>query len=175
MGRTDKLISAAAGGILLLSALVPAGAIPNLLPCPFKLLTGWPCPGCGLTHAICDISHGRFAMAWAANPFGYLFYAALVVCLLWPCLQMWFASLGTLLRSSRTWACSHCVSVIGPIERKRPTVSARPLDFTSTLCRRITLCRGFVPRKSRHALPAGKSCLRVHDGYRFSVARRHRP
>jgi Protein of unknown function (DUF2752) len=103
MWRFDRLISAAAGGTLLLSALVPAIAIPNLLPCPFKLLTGWPCPGCGLTHAICYISHGRFAMAWAANPFGFLFWPLLVVCLLWPWLEVRFRSLNPSLRASRVW------------------------------------------------------------------------
>jgi hypothetical protein len=106
MARANHLISVAAGGALLVSALVPAGAVPILLPCPFKLLTGWPCPGCGLTHSVCDISHGAFAAAWSANPFGFLFYALLVTCLLWPSLEGWFPSLKTMLRSSRAliWA-----------------------------------------------------------------------
>jgi Protein of unknown function (DUF2752) len=101
MARATHLISAAAGGALLVSALVPAGAIPSLLPCPFKLLTGLPCPGCGLTHAVCDISHGGFAAAWAANPFGFLFYALLAVCLVWPLLEARIPSFNAWLRASR--------------------------------------------------------------------------
>ena len=101
MARPNHLISVAAGGTLLVSGLVPSGAVPTLLPCPFKLLTGWPCPGCGLTHSMCDISHGAFAAAWTANPFGFLFYALFVVCLLWPLLEVRFPSIKVLLRSSR--------------------------------------------------------------------------
>jgi hypothetical protein len=106
MARANQLISVAAGGALLVSALVPAGAVPTLLPCPFKLLTGWPCPGCGLTHSLCDISHGAFATAWAANPFGFLFYALFAACLLWPLLEVRVPSVKALLRGSRAlvWA-----------------------------------------------------------------------
>jgi hypothetical protein len=106
MARADRLTSTAAAGVLLVSALVPAGAVPAFLPCPFKLLTGWPCPGCGLTHSLCDIAHGAFAAAWTANPFGFLFYAIFVVCLLWPLLEVPFPFLKALLRSSRAlvWA-----------------------------------------------------------------------
>lgn len=104
--RTSNSISAIGGVALLLSALVPAGGIPALLPCPFKLLTGWPCPGCGLTHAVCDISHGAFAAAWAANPFGYFFYFLLVIGLVWPLLEVSFPTLNAWLRSTRVlvWA-----------------------------------------------------------------------
>ncbi len=104
--RPGNVIPVLSGAGLVLSALVPAGAIPDLLPCPFKLLTGWPCPGCGLTHAICHISHGELALAWAANPFGFFFWAVLLLCLLWPLLHARFPRLDALLRSSRAlvWA-----------------------------------------------------------------------
>jgi Protein of unknown function (DUF2752) len=106
MVRASQWFSAGFGGALLTSALLPASAIPALLPCPFKLLTGWPCPGCGLTHAICDISHGALAAAWTANPFGYFFYFLLVMGLLWPLLEGPFPALNAWLRTSRAllWA-----------------------------------------------------------------------
>jgi len=31
--------------------------------CPFRLMTGVPCPGCGLTRAFCLMAHGHFAEA----------------------------------------------------------------------------------------------------------------
>lgn len=42
--------------------------------CPFKLLTGYDCPGCGSQRAIHGLLTGDFAAAWRANP---LFVAAL--------------------------------------------------------------------------------------------------
>ena len=48
------------------------------LPCPLRTLTGVPCPFCGMTTATVAITHGNWAAAAAANPFGYL-VAALIV------------------------------------------------------------------------------------------------
>ncbi len=36
--------------------------------CPFRRLTGVPCPLCGGTHACVEFLHGDWAAAWAANP-----------------------------------------------------------------------------------------------------------
>jgi hypothetical protein len=46
--------------------------------CPFRLATGLPCPGCGLTRSWVFIAHGDFGAALRANPFGYLTMAAAV-------------------------------------------------------------------------------------------------
>jgi len=35
--------------------------------CPFYLLTGRQCPGCGATRALYFLLHGNFAVAWAYN------------------------------------------------------------------------------------------------------------
>jgi len=37
--------------------------------CPFKLLTGFSCPGCGVQRAAHAALHGRWATAWHYNPF----------------------------------------------------------------------------------------------------------
>ena len=37
-------------------------------PCPFRLLTGFTCPGCGSTRAMHEILHGHFATAFMLNP-----------------------------------------------------------------------------------------------------------
>lgn len=36
--------------------------------CPFKLLTGWDCAGCGSQRAIHYLLHGDFVSAWQMNP-----------------------------------------------------------------------------------------------------------
>ena len=36
--------------------------------CPFRLLTGFLCPGCGSTRALHQILHGHFATAFTLNP-----------------------------------------------------------------------------------------------------------
>lgn len=39
--------------------------------CPFVVLTGYPCPGCGLTRAGLAVLHLDFASAWRIHPFIY--------------------------------------------------------------------------------------------------------
>ncbi|WP_022852967.1 DUF2752 domain-containing protein [Thermodesulfatator atlanticus] len=41
--------------------------------CPFKLLTGLPCPGCGMTHAAKSFLQGNFCDAFSTNPLIFLF------------------------------------------------------------------------------------------------------
>lgn len=36
--------------------------------CPFRLMTGFTCPGCGTTRALHEILHGHFAAAFMLNP-----------------------------------------------------------------------------------------------------------
>lgn len=104
--RGDKMLSMLSGAVLAASAMVPAGNFSDLIPCPFRLLTGLPCPGCGLTHAFCDISHGNFAQAWVDNPFGFFFYALAIALLVWPLLERRIPRLNFALARSRVayWA-----------------------------------------------------------------------
>jgi hypothetical protein len=44
-------------------------AIP--LFCPFKALTGIPCPGCGMTRALLSLAKGDFQGAFHFNPFSF--------------------------------------------------------------------------------------------------------
>ena len=39
------------------------------IPCPFKLLTGLKCPGCGITHMIMALFRLDFKEAFLSNPF----------------------------------------------------------------------------------------------------------
>ncbi len=57
--------------------------------CPFRLLTGFTCPGCGSTRAVHQILHGHFATAFMLNPllllaipfilFAFLRYSVIVM------------------------------------------------------------------------------------------------
>ena len=40
--------------------------------CPFRLVTGLPCPGCGLTRSWVALAHGRVSDSFGANLFGPL-------------------------------------------------------------------------------------------------------
>jgi hypothetical protein len=106
MMQPIKLLQFGAGAALATSLLLPASRLPRLPLCPFQSLTGLPCPGCGLTHAFCDISHGHLGAAWQANPFGFLFYALALAALLWPWLGPKLPGIEVLLRRTRAlvWA-----------------------------------------------------------------------
>jgi hypothetical protein len=47
----------------------------GLPPCGFRLLTGLPCPGCGLTTAFAHAVRGDWLLAASANPFGLILFA----------------------------------------------------------------------------------------------------
>ena len=56
-----------------LAAVPPERLFPHSF-CLLYHLTGRRCPGCGMTRAFCCILHGRFAEAWAWNPFSALMF-----------------------------------------------------------------------------------------------------
>ena len=37
------------------------------IPCPFHAVTGWWCPGCGMTRAVHDVLTGHVASAFGTN------------------------------------------------------------------------------------------------------------
>jgi hypothetical protein len=46
----------------------------GLPPCGFLVMTGVPCPGCGLTTAFANMIRGNVVAAAQANPFGILLF-----------------------------------------------------------------------------------------------------
>jgi len=64
--RAAVFLVAAGAGALLLYLVDPedGGLFP---PCAFHLLTGWLCPGCGLTRAVHHLLHGDVTTALAFN------------------------------------------------------------------------------------------------------------
>ncbi|MBM7517572.1 DUF2752 domain-containing protein [Nocardioides nitrophenolicus] len=79
---TSSELVAAAGVVALgVSALLPVDHIEDgPVICPFRRLTGLPCPGCGLTRSWTYLTHGWWQDSLQAHPFGPLL--ALVAVLL---------------------------------------------------------------------------------------------
>lgn len=70
-------------GVLGLSVLLPlpnASGLVAHIPafCPFYLLSGLPCPGCGLTRAFVCLGHGHFLESLHWNPLGWLLFSLCV-------------------------------------------------------------------------------------------------
>jgi len=55
----------------------------QLFTCPFRLLTGLPCPGCGSTRAWTAFLQGDVVAAVAANPFAVVLCSALLLLVVW--------------------------------------------------------------------------------------------
>lgn len=53
------------------------------LGCPFKMLTGLPCPGCGGTRAFYAIIQGHFAEAILTNPLSVLVTVFAIIAPIW--------------------------------------------------------------------------------------------
>ena len=52
------------------------------IPCPFRVLTGLKCPGCGVTTLFVELFHLNFEAAFLANPLTFCllpFFVALIV------------------------------------------------------------------------------------------------
>src|SRR5580704_5042323 len=79
----QRLGRAAAGAALLAvfplgHALMPFLLRDRIIICPFRALTGKPCPLCGLTRAIACATHGRWRQAFRLNPLWPLFAVAIL-------------------------------------------------------------------------------------------------
>ncbi len=58
----------ALSGLLHLAGCSLLAALPKAALCPFKAVTGLPCPGCGMTRAFLALGRLDFAGAYAWNP-----------------------------------------------------------------------------------------------------------
>lgn len=58
-------------------------AMGSVIVCPFRAVTGLPCPACGSTHSVIKV----FSLDWAGalydNPVGFLLAAGLVILPVW--------------------------------------------------------------------------------------------
>ncbi len=78
LAATEWIAAGGVGAALGAVALSPDGIADGPVLCPFRLLTGLPCPGCGLTRAWVYLAHGQGRDSFLANPFGMVLVALLV-------------------------------------------------------------------------------------------------
>ncbi len=72
-------VAATGVGALGVAALLSPDAIEDgPVICPFRLLTGLPCPGCGLTRSWVHLVHGGWQESLLAHPFGAVAVVLLV-------------------------------------------------------------------------------------------------
>jgi hypothetical protein len=85
-----KIASGFAAFLLILAGvhatgILPIGRLAGAIPvfCPFELLTGIPCPGCGMTRAVLCLISGNLSDALLYNPFSF-FLLSLVTASILP-------------------------------------------------------------------------------------------
>ncbi len=72
VAASEVVAAAGVGALGIACLLAPDGIEDGPILCPFRQLTGLPCPGCGLTRSWVYLTHGQYADSLAANPFGWL-------------------------------------------------------------------------------------------------------
>ena len=61
------------GGLgLLVARFIPVAKLIPFWGCGFRQMTGYPCPGCGLTRVADNFAHLHFKAALLANPLGFV-------------------------------------------------------------------------------------------------------
>jgi uncharacterized membrane protein YfcA len=85
----DKVMRMAAGVIVFLTIL--SGVLlhfweidalhylPGISLCPFHVITGMACPGCGMTRAFLTLGQLKLQEAIALNPFSVLLFSVMIV------------------------------------------------------------------------------------------------
>lgn len=79
-GRSRGRIRLTPGGVVAV-ALLGAVVVPlhwievGPLLCPFRLLTGLPCPGCGMTRSVVALAHGDLHASLFYHPLGFVVVA----------------------------------------------------------------------------------------------------
>jgi Protein of unknown function (DUF2752) len=78
--RRARLVLSLTSAIFAVSAAWRPSELPGVVLCPFRALTGLPCPGCGMTRAFCSIGHGELYRAFVYNALApFVFVAALLL------------------------------------------------------------------------------------------------
>jgi hypothetical protein len=82
-------LACVAASVLAAGALLPLDLPPlALLACPFRAATGFPCIGCGGTHAFHFAVRGQFLLALSWSPLGALAAIAAATHVVWTALRL---------------------------------------------------------------------------------------
>jgi hypothetical protein len=82
----ERELRVAGGGMLAIAAVWPALPFHPSVACPFRSITGVPCPFCGLTRAVVAAAHGHLGTSLAFNPAGLVLLVLAAVAILRPAL-----------------------------------------------------------------------------------------
>ncbi len=74
----SPLGSVVAPVLLAAAAMLPSNGL-GIRVCLFRILSGLPCPGCGLTRALSSLLHGDWAAAFSYHPFVFAVFPALAL------------------------------------------------------------------------------------------------
>lgn len=107
----EKLAALAVGAVAVAGAGVLLAFDPNQTdslfpPCVFHSMTGWFCPGCGMTRALHAVVHGDVLAALSLNPFSLLIATGLPLTIAWlaGCRPAWLRHLGQRIFKPWLWA-----------------------------------------------------------------------
>jgi hypothetical protein len=80
----ERELRVASGGMLAIAAAWPLLPVHPGVACPFRALTGVPCPLCGMTRAVVAAAHGHAGASLAFNPGGVIVLLIAVVAIVRP-------------------------------------------------------------------------------------------
>ncbi len=78
--RPDLVRTGVLGCVLAGSYVYYPYCLDGPIVCPFRLVTGLPCPTCGLTRAFCFLAHGRIAESLQFHWLGAPLFLFAVLC-----------------------------------------------------------------------------------------------
>jgi len=80
---TDVTLAGGAAALVAACVLSPAASDAGPVVCPFRLVTGLPCPGCGSVRAWTAFAHGDVAAALGHNPFAVGLFVLTTAAIAW--------------------------------------------------------------------------------------------
>lgn len=70
-------------GIVVLGIYFLYSRLLSSVSCPMVMITGYPCPGCGMTRAVIALLKGDFHRALQMHAFVYVFFAYAILFVIW--------------------------------------------------------------------------------------------
>ena len=87
--KRDVSILVLWGGFMLATLLFPGSPADGLVFCPFRALTSWSCPGCGMTRSCTALVRGEVWTSLEHHPLGWLVVVWFTAVALWRGLELW--------------------------------------------------------------------------------------